>query len=288
MDATGPHLASAYEEALSTGERRGLRRCRNALEKGRRVRGRIVASGHHGLLVDLRGVPGHVPTAEVSARRASRLPWAGADERWDGWVVAVGDDLVHLSPRRPEERFAEARVRSGEVVTTGRAGARIRIEGAGSLAIMPWEELSWQPMLEPPRLEPGTVLTGRIDDITLEGPILSPRSLVPTPWPAIALALPPGTRVGATVEHRAGGQALLRTDRAPRAATIVPVDRLPRDAAPGATVEATVEEVNALAGLLVLGELSLRSPSSRALRPVAADETPGRPEPGRAASDSCS
>ena len=268
-------VGGAPEEALPEAEQHGLARCRHALERGRRVRGRVVASGDHGLLLDVHGAVGHVPAADATDRPATRGLRAASPGRWDGWVVAVGDDLVHLAARRPSDSGS----RRAEVLTTGRSGLLVRLADEGSLAVVPWEELSWQPLLEPPRVEPGTVISGTVVGITLDGPVLSPRSLVPSPWPAIALALPPGATVRARVETIPGDQALLRTTVPPRAAAVVAADELPHGTAPGATLTARVDEVNPLAGLLALAELSGTSPSSRAPRLAPAGSTPEPPAP---------
>jgi hypothetical protein len=281
------------ETAVTQRERRGLERCVRAQERGRRVRGRPVATGEHGLLVDVGGAIGHVPAADAAHRARRRSVWGRAAGEWEGWVVAVAGDLVHLCAERPAA--PEGPVRTGEVVGTGRSGAVLRLVDARDAgdhdgqarAVMPWEELSWEPMLEPPALGPGTRVTGRVVGLTVEhGPELSPRALAPTPWPAIALALPPGSSVAAHVEAVARGRARLRTLTAPRAVAIVATDELPPGAAPGATVDAVVAAVNPAAGALVLERLALSDRAARAPRPVPGGPTPGRPAPGRAASDS--
>ncbi|HEV2814865.1 MAG TPA: hypothetical protein VGW10_16540 [Solirubrobacteraceae bacterium] len=267
---------------VSARERRGLDRARRSLERGRRVRGRVVASGDHGVLVELRGVPGHVPPGEVVERPTSRRIWGRAAGQWEGWVEAVGEDLVHLSATRAAERG----VRTGEVLTTGRSGALTRLDDDGSLAVVPWDELSWQPALEAPPIERGTKVAGTVVGLSLDGPLLSPRALTPSPWPAIALALPEGAEVVVDVEATADGRALLRTTSAPRAAAVVPLDRLPPGTGEGTELDATVVRVNVVGGAVVLGGFSPRSP--RAPRRARAAPTPGPPAPRQAASGSCS
>ena len=275
-----PGRAEEALRELSPGERRGLERCRRALERGRRVRGRPIASSDRdGLLLDLGGALGHVPPAEVAAGRAPASVRHPHDSRWEGWVAAVAGDLVHLVGRRPGANAADDPVRGAEIVSVGGEGVVVRLDD-GKLGIAPWEELSWGPALEPPEHSRGTLLSGRIVGLSLDGPVLSPRAVQPTPWPAIALALPPGTTVEAHVEACANGHALLRTARAPRAAALVPEDALPEGTHPGDTVEATVARVNPIAGTLVLDGLS---PCARAPRRAPAARRPGRPGPGRAA-----
>lgn len=264
-------------------QRRALARCRRALERGRPVRGRRIVAGDEGLLLDLRGVLGHVPASEANERPPTRGVLGPVRDRWEGWVVAVADDLVHLCAQRPGERADVTAVRRGEVVSSGTSGARVRLEGETSLAVLPWEELSWEPLLEPPSLAPGTQVTGRVVGLTLGGPVLSPRSATPSPWPAIALALAPGSTVHACVEARTANRALLRTVTAPRAAAIVSAERLPSDAGPGTALEVTVVRVNAAAGAL---ELDGISPGPRAPRLAPAAPTPERRGPGQAASGS--
>ena len=264
-------------------ERRGIDRCRRALEKGRRVRGRTIASDErHGLLLDLRGAVGHVPAADAAARAVRGARWRGDDAQWEGWVVAITGDLVHLGARRPREEHDEAPLRTAHVVGTARPGVMARLED-GSTAIVPWDELSWEPMLAPPELPAGTPLRGRVVALTLEGPVLSPRAVAPSPWPAIALALPPGTDVTVRLEARERGHALVRTEQAPRAAVLVPDDALPTALGPGAIFAATVERVNAIAASLVLENLR---PRSRAPRHAPAAGRPGPRGPGQAASGS--
>ncbi len=264
-------------------ERRGLDRCRRALERGRRVRGRVIASGAHGLLVDLRGALGHVPAGEAVERAASGGAWRRPTGQWEGWVAAVGDDLVHLSARPPQDHVAEG-MREGEVVEALGDRAIVKLRGDGRHAVVPCGELSWQPSLEPPRLALGTQLAGRIVGLTVDhGPVLSPRSLLPTPWPAIALALPVGGRVGARVELLGGDRAQLRTEQAPRAVAIVAADGLPAAAGEGAEVEATVLRVDAAAATLVLADVAAWATPTRALRRGRAAATRERPGPGQAA-----
>jgi hypothetical protein len=284
--STGDRGGALEPVELPDKERRGLARCRRALEKGRRVRGRVAASGDLGVLVELRGAVGHVPASDRAAGGARRSLWPGAADRWEGWVSAVAGDVVHLCARRPAGRPDEETVRRAQVVSVGRSGALARLADDGATAVVPWEELSWQPSLEPPALERGMEVAGRVVGLTLEGPVLSPRSVVPSPWPAIALAHPPGTEVEAVVERIQGDQALLRTERAPRARTIVGVEALPGDAAPGSTLGAAVVRVNALAGELVLAGFSSRPGRPRAPRPAPGAERPGRQGPEQAASGS--
>ena len=239
----------------------------------------MVASGEEGLLIDLRGALGHVPASEAEPRPAARSIWGRSAEHWEGWVVAVGRDLVHLSTRRPEDRSDQESVRGGEVVTTGRSGARARLDD-GSLAVIPWGELSWEPWLERPDLPHGTPIAGRVVGLTLDGPVLSPRALLPTPWPAVALAHPSGASVTARVEAHGEGRARARLERAPRAVAIVDDPRL----RPGDLVEAVVEEVNPIAGRLTLADVRRAGP--RALRPAPEAARRGPPGPGQAASGS--
>lgn len=269
---------SAREEGVGK-ERRALSRCRRALERGRRVRGRRVATGEEGLLVDLRGILGHVPRTDGATDPAPRSIWGRSAEHWEGWVVAVGRDLVHLSARRPEGGGEQEAARSGEITGTGRSGARARLED-GSVAVVPWEELSWEPWLERPELPPGTPIAGRVVGLTLDGPVLSPRAVLPTPWPAIALAHPAGTAVCARVEAHGGGRARVRLERAPRAVAIVDAPELRA----GDLIEAVVEEVNPIAGRLALRQVSPAGP--RAVRPAPAAPTPEPPGPEQAASGS--
>ena len=269
-----PSRAKEGRDGLSARERRGLDRCRRALERGRRVRGRPVAESHRdGLLLELGGVLGHVPAADAAARRPAPRLWGPRESQWQGWVAAVGPDLVHLVAERPGP--GDAPVHAAEVVEARDDDALVRL-GDGSPGVVPWDELSWEPALEPRRLEPGARLEGRVVGITLEGPLLSPRAVLPSPWPAVALALPRGTRVAARVEALHAGHALVRTDRAPRAAAVVREEAL----ALGEVVEATVARVNATAGVLVLDDLR---PRSRAPRLAPAARTPGPQGPGRAA-----
>lgn len=240
-----------------------------------------MASGPRGLLVDLRGAVGHVPAAEAEQRPTRHTAWRRASGQWEGWVAAVGDDLVHLSGRPPQDRGAEG-VREGEVVEMLDDRAVVRLVGEGGMAVVPARELSWQPALEPRRLAPGTRVAGRVVGLTVHhGPVLSPRSLVPTPWPAIALALPPGATVAARVEAVAGDRACVRTTLAPRATAIVPVDQLPDGARPGSEIEATVVRVDAASGTLALDAVSSLAATPRAAQPEPGAERPGRrgPEP---------
>jgi hypothetical protein len=278
-----PTRAREIYGELGDRERRGLERCRSALERGRRVRGRPIASSEqHGLLVDLRGAVGHVPAGDMATRPRRRSVWRGGERHWDGWVVVVHDDLVHLAARPPGDEGDEAPVREAEILSAARSGAVVRLDD-GSIGLVPLDELSWEPSLGVPALDRGTKLRGRIVALTLEGPVLSPRAVAPSPWPAIALAYPPGTEVAAVVEQRTGSRVLLRTDRAPRAPAVVDAEALPGDPDPGARFEATVTRVNAIAGAVVLERL--RSPA-RALRPAPEAPTQERREPRRAASDS--
>jgi hypothetical protein len=293
-----PDRAHGILGELGNRERRGLQRCRRALEKGRRVRGRTIASSdQHGLLLDLGGAVGHLPATEMGARagtaaagasahagaraRASAL-WRGGEPQWEGWVAAVAADLVHLSCRRPGEEGDEQPIRRAEVVATGRSGATVRLED-GSSGVVPWDELSWEPLLGAPRLPVGATVVGRVVALTLEGPVISPRAIAPSPWPAIALALPPGSEVVARVEARTPEHLLLRTDRPPRAAAVAEAHALPVDARPGLEVSATVARVNAIGGALVLDDVR---PRARAPRPAPGAPTPERRGPRRAASDS--
>ena len=246
------------------------------------MRGRTIAShDRHGLLLDLRGAIGHVPAADAAApARAAR--WRGGDAQWEGWVVAIAGDLVHLGARSPLDEHDESPLRTAHVLGTARSGSMARLEG-GSTAIVPWDELSWEPMLAPPELPPGSPLRGRVVALTLEGPVLSPRAVAPSPWPAIALALPPGTDVTVRLEARERGHALLRTEQAPRAAAVVSDEALPSALRPGATFAATVAHVNAVASALVLEDLR---PRARAPRHAPAAGTPGRRGPEQAASGS--
>ncbi len=264
-------------------ERRGLDRCRRALERGRRVRGRVVASDARGLLVDLRGALGHVPAGEAVERPTSGGAWQRPTGQWEGWVAAVGDDLVHLSARPPQDRVAEG-MREGEVVEALPDRAIVRLRGDGRNAVVPCGELSWQPSLEPPRIAVGAQLAGRIVGLTVDhGPVLSPRSLLPTPWPAIALALASGGRVRARIEAVRGDRAQLRTEQAPRAVAIVAAGELPAGLGEGAEVEATVVRVDAAAATLVLADVAARATATRAPRRGRAAATRERPGPERAA-----
>jgi ribosomal protein S1 len=164
-------------------------------------------------------------------------------------------------------------MREGTVVRLGRSCAVVRLDGDGSPAIVPWEELSWWPSLDPPSLRAGDHVAGRVVGLTLDGPVLSPRAVTPSPWPAVALALPVGTTVSVRVEASDGARALVRTDRAPRALAVVAAAHLE----PGATLEATVTGVDATAETL---ELSL--PEARAPRHAREARTPGPRGPERA------
>lgn len=275
-----PSRANEASHGLSARERRGLERCRRALDRGRRVRGRPIASSDRdGLLLDLGGILGHVPPAETAPPRRRARVWRSSGDQWEGWVAAVAGDLVHLVAQRPDGDAADGPVREAEVLRAGRDGAVVRLDD-GKLGVVPWEELSWEPALAPPVLLPGTTLAGRVVALSLDGPVLSPRAVTPSPWPAIALALALGTRLGAHVEARVGHHALLRTDRAPRARATVHEDALPEGTQPGDAVQATVVRVNAIAGTLVLDALS---PGARAPRRARGARTRGRRGPGRVA-----
>jgi hypothetical protein len=245
------------ENGVSWRERRALARARRALQKGTRVTGRPLAEGRHGLLVDLRGVVGHVPASE-----AGRTPERAAGLRsrlasWEGWVCAVGDDLVHLSTNGPTPAGDDGEICSGIITAIGPTAAVVRLDGRPDDAILPWEEMSWEPALGDPRLETGDRVAGRVVAITLEGPVLSPRSVLPTPWPAVALALPAGSRIAVRIERLAGGRAEVRTCTPPRVRSIVGAGALPGDAAPGDVLETTVVRVDPIGGALVLDELAV-------------------------------
>jgi hypothetical protein len=276
-----PGRADEIPADLARRELRGLERCRRALERGRRVRGRPIASGdQHGLLLDLHGALGHVPPAEAAARPPASRAWRLRDE-WVGWVAAVSGDLVHLVARRGAGGD-DGPVRAAEVVEAEPDCAVVRLDD-GSRAVVPWEETSWEPLLERPALRRGDPIAGRVVGLTLDGPVLSPRAMTPSPWHAIALALPAGAPVAARVEALAGRHALLRTCRAPRAATVMRADALPAGTQPGDVIAATVARVNAHAGTLTLEALS---PTARAPRPAPAAPTPGPRGPEQAASGS--
>ena len=226
------------------------------------------------MLVDVRGALGHVPAAEVEHGRRVLLGRGG----WHGWVTGVAFDLVHLTAE-PPGRAREDAACSGEVVQIEGPGAVVRLDG-GRTAVLPFVELSWDPALAPRRLEIGDRVTGRVVGLTLDGPILSPRSVAPSPWPAAALAFPAGTRVPARVTEIGRGRVALRIERPPRLTAIVPAYELPLDVLPGAPVEATVATVHALAGALQLTDVS--PASARAARPAPAAPTPARRGRGRA------
>ena len=278
-----PSRADGLPGDISARERRGLERCRRALERGRRVHGRIVASDERlGLLLDLRGAVGHVPPEDAAAPAARGSVLRPGERDWEGWVVAVAGDVVHLGARRPGGAGDDGPVRDAEVLSTGRSGAVVRLDD-GLLGVVPWEELSWEPCLARPELPRGTRLAGRVVGLTLDGPVLSPRAIAPTPWPAIALALAPDEVVAARVEARSGDLALLRTARAPRAAAVVPAAELPEGSEVGAVLEARVARISAPAGTLELADLR---PSARAPRPSPEARRPGPRGPEQAASGS--
>ncbi len=263
-------------------ERRGLERYARALARGRRVRGRPLASGPHGMLVELRGVLGHVAKGELAVGDP------GTSRHWEGWVLALGEDLVHLTSRRPSERGDEDAVREAEVLSSGKAGARVRLMDDGSTGVVPWDELSWHPLLEIPRLEHGVRLRGRVVGLSLEGAVLSPRSVAPSPWPAIALALTSGTRVPAVIEAVSGDMARVRTQRAPRAVALLRTDRLPPAATPGDSCTATVTGVDPIAARLDLDHEPVRDLDDRPRDPPPGPgaRTQEPPAPGTAASGS--
>ena len=279
---------------------RALERCRRAQERGRRVRGRVVAAGDAGLLVDLGGVYGHAPAegAGTDARGLRRSGVAGParrGERWTGWVIAVTPDLVHLTSSSSGTSPSRGPVRSGIVEAVGSEGARVRLDGAPDpsaagkgrppeRAIVPFGELSWFDDLSAGApLAPGDTVRGRISELTLDGPVVSPRSLTPTPWPAVALALAPGTRVPAQVEAVREGRALVRLEAPARPTVAVGAERLPDGAEQGSEIEVVVGRVDPVARRLTLDELGL---SLRSSRPAQAAGTGERRAPPRAAEGS--
>ena len=220
------------------------------------MRGPLLASGPEGLLVDLGGALGHLPAGESGE----------SIRRRGAWVAAVDGDLVHLTAERPWLGGYEGALRSGVVVSATSHRAVAQLEGGGPSAVVLFEELSWEQLVVPPVLAPGDPVRGRVIGLSLDGPILSPRAVVPAPWPAVALANPRGMRVPARVDAVEGDRVAVRLERAPRITAVLVRHELPLGVLPGASVEGTVERVDVLGCALTLCDVRPRPTAHVAAR----------------------
>jgi ribosomal protein S1 len=128
----------------------------------------------------------------------------------------------------------------------------VRLAGASSgatTAIVPRSEIAWHPVPSAAdELHAGDRVRGCVVDLGVDGPILSLRAVAPSPWPAIALELPPGTAVRLRVRSVGERGALARLVEQPHVATLVPR----ADFEPGQALTATVERVDVELGRLHL------------------------------------
>ena len=251
-------------------------RVRRALGRRRQVRGRIVSEGEHGLLLDVGGLRGFVPaTALAGATRRRGEPLL---DRWRGRPVAVTDHLCILGASADPPGSAV----TGTVEAIGPEGAWVALEGRGARrALAVRDELGWTPGEEP---AVGDTVRGAVLDLTMAGPRISLRALRPSPWPAVALELEPGTPVTAAVRAATADGAIVRLVDQPHAQARVPATALPGPVRAGQWLHAVVHRVDASAGRLALAAIR----AGPGPRPARAERTGARRAPGRGAAGSCS
>lgn len=226
-----------------------LHECEARRDRGRRAPVRVVASGEHGVLAEAGGL-----RAWFSADDPPRRAPTG---RLAGWVAAVTPHLVYLGgrERRLPSAGALTEVVEGTVTAVEERHARVRLAGAGissSTAVLPRAEIAWHPVpAATAELAPGQVVRGCVVDLGLDGPVLSLRAATPSPWPAIALELTPGTPVRLRVRAITREGTLVRLVDQPHVTTLI--DR--GDLEPGEVLTAVVGHVDVGAAHLALEEV---------------------------------
>jgi ribosomal protein S1 len=249
-------VAARREEDLLVLSPRALaaRRLEERRERGRRAPVRVVARGSHGVLADAGGLRGWFPPDDPPRRR---LPGVLA-----GWVTGLSSHLAYLggSQRRTSSGDALTEVIEGVVVAADDAQARVRLlQGDGrSIAVVPRNRIAWHPVgSAASELRPGDRVRGRVVDLGLDGPVLSLRDAVPSPWPAIALELTPGLPVRLRVTLTGRTASIARLVDHPHVVTVV--ERT--DVEPGQALTAVVGEVDVEARRLHLEQVrTVRAP----------------------------
>lgn len=113
-----------------------LRRAREAIGGGRRLRGSVVSATATGIVVDLDGARGFIPLTELSSEALLVAPEPGS--AWWGYAIGMADTGPLLSHHDPAARGTRAqsrermlaelvpgRVASGRVLRTDAAGALV-------------------------------------------------------------------------------------------------------------------------------------------------------------------
>ena len=276
LPAVVTRVDAATGEVELSARRAAVARARRALAGGRSLRGRVVRSGTHGLLLDVAGVRGFVPAAALGEEERSAAAMVG--ERWRGRVVAVTDHLCILG-RLPEPPGA---VVTGTVQAIGPEGAWVALAGRGARrALAVRDELGWTPGEEP---AVGDAVSGAVLDLTMSGPRISLRALQPSPWPAVALELEAGMPVTAAVRATTADGAIVRLVDQPHAEAHVLAGDLPGAVRAGVWLHAVVRQVDVRAGRLAL--VAIRTGPGP--RPGREARTGERRAPGQGAAGSCS
>jgi hypothetical protein len=226
------------------------RRCEELRRHGQRVAVRLICTGEHGTLADAGGLRGWFPPATPPRRSALG--------RRGGWITAVTPHLAFLSgtPQDEERGAALSATLTGTVTSVDRHGARVRLAGAApeaTLARLPRTEIAWHPVASADaELQRGDRVRVRVIELGLDGPVVSQRAAAPSPWPAIALELEPGTGVRLRVHTVLDRGAVARLVDHPHVTTLVGLDGLRA----GDTLTATVGHVDVPRRHLVLRQVA--------------------------------
>ena len=240
-------VAAQREDGLLVLSQRALaaRRVEELRERGRRAPVRVVARGEHGVLARAQGLRAWFPPDDPPRRRLS----GGLG----GWVTGLTSHLAYLGGqrRRAAPTGALTEVIEAVVVSADEQQARVRLlqGSAHSTAVVPRTRIAWHPVASAAdELTPGQHVRGRVVDLGLDGPVLSLRDAVPSPWPAIALELTPGMPVRLRVRATGRTAAIARLVDHPHVTTVV----ARTDVEPGQPLTAVVGEVDVEAGRLHL------------------------------------
>lgn len=252
-----------------------------ALRRGRRVSGRVVAANDGGIIVEVGGARGFVPRPEMSTSDASNHRALVGCE-WRGYVVQATARKFILSSRRPRARRRRERRRArllrwlrpgvelrGRVVSVKDFGAFVRLGRAGIDGLVSRDELSWwkvwsarEVVREGQRLKVRVLAVRHRDGSRPPQIDLSHRATLPNPWPQLARELRPGTMVECAVRSIAPFGIVVRLLPRPHVETVVPTDVLHtgrrndrgEGVAVGQRLWARVENVDVHRGRLYLGE----------------------------------
>lgn len=241
--------ASPAEDLLVLSPRAlAARALEDRARRGRRARVHVVRRGPHGVLADAGGLRAWFAPDDPPRRRL-----VGGHA---GWVVAVTSHLACLGgeQKRLAPSGAMTDVIEGVVLSATETQARVRLlqGGGAATAVVPRTQIAWHAVASAAaELRPGDRVRGRVIDLDLDGPVLSLREAAPSPWPAIALELDPGTEVRMRVRTVTRSASIARLVDHPHVITVVERS----DVEPGESLTGVVEEVDVEAGRLHLGRV---------------------------------